>query len=65
MGSYKIRVIENPITGVDKAIVVVGSDKRGTIYGIYHISELIGVSPWIYWGDVIPEKQVRTGYPRK
>ena len=31
-----------------------GSDKRGTIYGIYHISELIGVSPWVYFGDVAP-----------
>jgi hypothetical protein len=51
---YKIQVIEKPVSGVDKAIVVVGSDKRGTIYGIYHISELIGVSPWVYWGDVAP-----------
>ncbi len=54
---YKIQVVENPTDKVDKAIVVVGSEKRGTIYGIYHISELIGVSPWIYWGDVVPAKQ--------
>lgn len=54
---YKIQVVNNPVSGVNKAIVVVGSDKRGTIYGIYHISEMIGVSPWVYWGDVIPKKQ--------
>jgi len=54
---YKIRVVENPVQGVEKAIVVVGSDKRGTIYGIYHISELIGVSPWVYFGDVLPTRQ--------
>jgi hypothetical protein len=55
--SYVIRVVENPIAGVDRAVVIAGSDKRGTIYGIYHISELIGVSPWVYWGDVIPAKK--------
>ena len=54
---YKIQVIENPADSISKAIVIVGSDKRGTIYGIYHISELIGVSPWVYWGDVVPSKQ--------
>jgi hypothetical protein len=54
---YKIQVIEKPASGIDKALVVVGSDKRGTIYGIYHISELMGVSPWVYWGDVLPVKQ--------
>jgi hypothetical protein len=54
---YKIQVVEDLVVGVDKAIIVVGSDKRGTIYGIYHISELIGVSPWVYFGDVAPKKQ--------
>lgn len=54
---YKIQVVENPVSGVDKAIVILGSDKRGAIYGIYHISELIGVSPWVYFGDVPPRKQ--------
>lgn len=33
-------------------LVVAGSDKRGTIYGIYDISEKIGVSPWYWWADV-------------
>lgn len=55
--TYKIQVVDNPVAEVSKAIVVAGSDKRGTIYGVYHISELIGVSPWVYWGDVIPAKK--------
>ncbi|NSB12542.1 glycosyl hydrolase 115 family protein [Clostridium beijerinckii] len=54
---YKIQVVEEPIEGIDTAIVVVGSDKRGTIYSIYRISELIGVSPWVYFADVIPAKK--------
>lgn len=55
--SYLIRIIEQPRLGIDKAIVIAGSEKRGTIYGIYHLSELIGVSPWVYWGDVCPAPQ--------
>lgn len=54
---YKIQFVTNPTAGVDKAIVVAGSDKRGTIYGLYHISEAMGVSPWVYWGDAVPEKK--------
>ncbi len=55
--TYCIQVVDHPAEGIDKALVIVGSDKRGTIYGIFHISELIGVSPWVYWGDVKPVKQ--------
>lgn len=40
------------IAMVDGNLVVAGSDRRGTIYGIYDISEKIGVSPWYYWADV-------------
>lgn len=44
------------IQTVDGNLVVVGSDRRGTIYGIYDISEKIGVSPWYYWADVPVKK---------
>lgn len=47
-----IQVVKNPIKGIDSALVIVGSDKRGTIYGIYELSSQIGVSPWYYWADV-------------
>lgn len=51
-------VVEKPFVGVDKALVVVGSDRRGTIFGIYELSSQIGVSPWYWWADVpIPKKK--------
>lgn len=40
------------IQTVDDCLVVAGSDKRGTIYGVYDLSEKIGVSPWYWWADV-------------
>lgn len=55
--TYKIQFVNEPTAGVDKAIVVVGSDKRGAIYGLYHISEKMGVSPWIFWADAVPDKK--------
>ncbi len=51
---YIITTVENPYPGVDEALVIAGSDRRGTIYGIYEISEQIGVSPWYDWADVPP-----------
>lgn len=54
--STLIQIVKNPIKGVDSALVIAGSDKRGTIYGIYEISSQIGVSPWYYWADVAPQK---------
>ena len=48
----QIEVVENPFENVEKAFVIVGSDKRGTIYGMFDISENIGVSPWYWWADV-------------
>ncbi|WP_426277755.1 glycosyl hydrolase 115 family protein [Chryseobacterium sp. S-02] len=54
---YIIQNISNPFPGVSEAIVVAGSDKRGTIYGIYEMSQQIGVSPWYYWADVPVEKK--------
>ncbi|MGH7616969.1 MAG: glycosyl hydrolase 115 family protein [Gemmatimonadaceae bacterium] len=46
------QVVDKPVPGVDKALVIAGSDKRGTIYGIYDLSQAIGVSPWYWWADV-------------
>jgi hypothetical protein len=54
--TYIMETIENPFEGIDKALVIAGSNKRGTIYGIYKLSELIGVSPWVWWADSIPNK---------
>ena len=44
------------IKTIDGQVVIAGSDKRGTVYGIYELSRQIGVSPWYYWADVPVEK---------
>jgi endo-1,4-beta-D-glucanase Y len=50
--SFLIEVVPEPLPGVDSGLVIAGSDKRGTIYGIYDLSGQIGVSPWYWWADV-------------
>jgi Glycosyl hydrolase family 115/Gylcosyl hydrolase family 115 C-terminal domain len=50
--AHLMQVVSKPFPGVDQALVIVGSDKRGTIYGIYDLSQQIGVSPWYWWADV-------------
>ncbi len=52
---YLLQVVEKPVAGVDRALVIAGSDKRGTIYGIYELSRQMGVSPWYWWADVPTE----------
>ncbi len=54
---YSFQVIDKPMDGVDHAVVIAGSDKRGTIYGLFHLSELLGVSPLINWNHVLPKKR--------
>ncbi|HLU07472.1 MAG TPA: glycosyl hydrolase 115 family protein [Woeseiaceae bacterium] len=50
--SFVREVVDAPMPGVDRALVIAGSDRRGTIYGLYDVSEHIGVSPWYWWADV-------------
>ncbi len=54
--SFFLQVVPQPFAGVESALVICGSDKRGTIYGIYDLCEQIGVSPWHFWGDVPPQR---------
>lgn len=54
---YVLKTVKDPFEGVDRAIVVAGSDMRGTVYGIYTLSEMIGVSPWYWFADVEPDKK--------
>jgi hypothetical protein len=49
---YVEQVVERPLPGVDRALVIVGADRRGTIFGLYDISAKAGVSPWTWWADV-------------
>lgn len=46
--SFCTNVVDKPIAGVEQAFVIAGSDKRGTLYGMYTLSEQIGVSPYGY-----------------
>ncbi|CAM5337079.1 hypothetical protein SFUMM280S_07349 [Streptomyces fumanus] len=50
------QVVRDPLPGVRRALVVAGSDQRGTIYGAYEVSRQIGVSPWHFWDDVPPHR---------
>ena len=49
--SYLVQLVRNPLPGVDKALVIVGSDRRGAAYGLLSVSRTIGVSPWYWWAD--------------
>lgn len=50
--SSLIQVVQRPFSGVERALVIAGSDRRGTAFGVYDLSEQIGVSPWYWWADV-------------
>ncbi|MGE7204159.1 glycosyl hydrolase 115 family protein [Sphingomonas sp. NPDC019816] len=49
---YVEQVVDNPMPGVARALVIAGADRRGTIYGLYDVSAKAGVSPWTWWADV-------------
>lgn len=51
-----IQVIKKPFPGIKQALVIAGSDKRGTIFGMFDLSRQMGVSPWHFWSDVPAKK---------
>jgi hypothetical protein len=51
------KIVDQPIPGVERALVIVGSDRRGTAYGLMRLSEIIGISPWNWWADVSPVRR--------
>ena len=50
--AYLWQVVDRPAPGVDRALVIAGADRRGTIFGLYDLSGAIGISPWHWWADV-------------
>ena len=58
--AFKIEVVENH---GEQILIVLGSDKRGTAYGVLELSRLIGVSPWVWWADCVPEKRTHFELP--
>jgi len=55
--AYQIQTIQKPFKGIEQALVIAGSDKRGTAYGVFEVSKHIGVSPWYWWADVPVKKK--------
>jgi hypothetical protein len=55
--SFVIASVDRPLPGVDKALVVIGSDRRGTAFGVYEVAQAMGVSPWAWWADVTPRRR--------
>jgi hypothetical protein len=54
---YGIKLVHKPMAGVAQALVIAGSDRRGTAYGVMEISRRIGVSPFYWWADVPVRKR--------
>ena len=54
---YVRKTVSNPFPGIEKALIIAGSDRRGTAYGVFSISEKIGISPWYWWADIPVKKQ--------
>ena len=50
--AFGIQTVQQPISGVERALLIIGNDRRGTAYGVMELSRAIGVSPWHYWADV-------------
>ena len=55
--AYRQIVVDHPFPNVTRALVIVGSDRRGAVFGLYDLSEKIGVSPWSWWADVPVQKR--------
>jgi hypothetical protein len=53
--TFLISVVENPLPDVSKALIIAGSDPRGTAFGVFELSRMMGVSPWVWFADVLPE----------
>ena len=52
--AFGMEVVNAPFEGVEQALVLYGSQPRGTAYAIFELSRRMGVSPWIWWADVAP-----------
>ncbi|MES2037078.1 MAG: glycosyl hydrolase 115 family protein [Pseudomonadota bacterium] len=55
--AYQLVTLQNPLPDVAQALVIIGANKRGGVYGVYDLSEQIGVSPWYWWADVPLKKK--------
>lgn len=51
---FQLQVVKK---GNKEVLLVIGSDPRGTAYGVLEVSRLLGVDPWVWWADVVPKQQ--------
>ncbi|MBC7947347.1 MAG: glycosyl hydrolase 115 family protein [Chitinophagaceae bacterium] len=56
--TFSISVIDHPYSSTRQALVIVGSDPRGTAFGVFELSKLIGVQPFYWWADVVPDRRM-------
>jgi hypothetical protein len=54
---YGYRLIKSPTKKIKNALIISGSDFRGTAYGVFALSARMGISPWYWWADVVPIKR--------
>ena len=52
--TFSIAVVSHPFKNVKRALVIYGSDDRGTAFGLFELSRMLGVSPFYWWADVTP-----------
>ncbi|HHX12453.1 MAG TPA: alpha-glucuronidase [Clostridiales bacterium] len=62
---YLFQVVSLPCEGVETALIIAGSDKRGTIYGLFHLSERLGVSPLVDWCGINPQHKDRVSFNKE
>ncbi len=54
---FQFQTVINPVKNIKNALIIAGSDKRGTAYGVLELSKQMGVSPWYWWADVPAKKK--------
>lgn len=57
IGKWEAFKIQTVSVGGKTCLLVAGSDPRGTAYGVLELSRRLGISPWVWWADVVPEKK--------
>ncbi|MEJ0102677.1 MAG: glycosyl hydrolase 115 family protein [Bacteroidota bacterium] len=62
--AYQVQIVAHPFKGIENAVVIVGSDRRGAAYGVVELSQQMGISPWYWWADV-PVKKKSSLYIKK
>ncbi|MGB8193461.1 MAG: glycosyl hydrolase 115 family protein [Chitinophagaceae bacterium] len=55
--TFGIFVIDQPFSNVKQAVVIAGNDARGTAFGVFELSKLMGVLPFYWWADITPERK--------